>query len=420
MKTKLTLVVIILSAMVTCGYAAGSIKLITGGCQWGEIDIDVLYLSKTQSFSDAIRIQGENRTDYTVGQTGGRYNSINGWVHLQFGCTSYAPYTPLAGYAEWDVDLTGTWWLCMRYSKNSAEGNPIELQINDSKVTDWYAENQGSWERFDTIVWTPVDFGDDPFLSVSPSSRELSAEAGTTSFSVSSNVEWSASENSAWLSTSRNGSTLQVNYEENNALESRQAIIRIEGGDLSEEVRITQAGEAAYLSVSPSSRELSAEAGSASFSVSSNAEWSASENSAWLSTSRNGSTLQVNYEENNALESRQAIIRIEGGDLSEEVRITQAGEAAYLSVSPSSRELSAEAGSASFSVSSNVEWSASENSAWLSTSRNGSTLQVNYEENNALESRQAIIRIEGGDLSEEVRDQAGRLPTSLSVPLPES
>jgi len=115
-----------------------------------------------------------------------------------------------------------------------------------------------------------------------------------------------------------------VRYEENNELESRQAIITFEGGDLSEEVRITQAGEAAYLSVSPSTREVSAEAGSTSFSVSANVEWSASENSSWLSTSRNGSILQVSYEENSALEPRQAIIRIEGGDLSEEVRITQA------------------------------------------------------------------------------------------------
>ena len=221
---------------------------------------------------------------------------------------------------------------------------------------------------------------------------------------------WSGAprENSAWLSTSRNGSSLQVSYEENSALEPRQAIIRIEGGDLSEEVRITQAGVAAYLSVSPSTREVSAEAGATSFNVSANVEWSASENSAWLSTSRNGSSLQVSYEENSALEPRQAIIRIEGGDLSEEVRITQAGVAAYLSVSPSTREVSAEAGATSFSVSANVEWSASENSAWLSTSRNGSSLQVSYEENSALEPRQAIIRIEGGDLSEEVRiTQAG-------------
>ena len=63
-------------------------------------------------------------------------------------------------------------------------------------------------------------------LSVSPPFREVSATNGTTTFTVNSNLNWSATTNDSWLTLETSENTITVNYEKNTS-EVRTANITI-------------------------------------------------------------------------------------------------------------------------------------------------------------------------------------------------
>jgi plastocyanin len=81
-------------------------------------------------------------------------------------------------------------------------------------------------------------------LAVEPDNRDVSAEAGSTTFSVSSNAAWTAESDSDWCVTASAGDgdgTIEVDYEANTGSETRIATITV---SLSEddyvEVTVTQ------------------------------------------------------------------------------------------------------------------------------------------------------------------------------------
>ncbi|MBE0638799.1 MAG: hypothetical protein IH598_09785, partial [Bacteroidales bacterium] len=73
-----------------------------------------------------------------------------------------------------------------------------------------------------------------PELSVNPSNREVLAPAGTTTFDITSNVNWTVSEDVDWLSVDppggSNNGVLTVNFGENNSGSFRIGEITVTGG----------------------------------------------------------------------------------------------------------------------------------------------------------------------------------------------
>jgi hypothetical protein len=84
-----------------------------------------------------------------------------------------------------------------------------------------------------------------PMLSISPQNQEVSAPAGTTSFTITSNTNWSAVSDSSWCTVTSSGSgngTIAVNYSENPYHQPRIANIRISVAGLPDQtVTVTQA-----------------------------------------------------------------------------------------------------------------------------------------------------------------------------------
>ncbi len=69
-----------------------------------------------------------------------------------------------------------------------------------------------------------------PYLNVTPPNRDVSATAGNTSFSVSSNSNWTASSDVTWCTVTASGSgdgTLVADYEENTSKTTRTANITV-------------------------------------------------------------------------------------------------------------------------------------------------------------------------------------------------
>ncbi|MGC9342697.1 MAG: BACON domain-containing protein, partial [Bacteroidales bacterium] len=166
-----------------------------------------------------------------------------------------------------------------------------------------------------------------------PDSIHVSADPGDTSFTVITNVEpveWNIEEEAPWLTVTRiNDSIINIHYDTNTTTIPRTASINafVIYAEVSKTVVISQKGAAAYLNVSPDTINVSSAAGSTSFAVTSNIEWSMSEDSEWLSAFRSNDTLvTVEYNENPNEEYRFALITLSGEGVSTEtVYIEQEG-----------------------------------------------------------------------------------------------
>jgi phosphotriesterase-related protein len=177
--------------------------------------------------------------------------------------------------------------------------------------------------------WSATYTGNTPTLDVTPESRSVGSAAGTTTFIVVSNIDWSVSEISDWITTTKtDDTTLIVSFDENMSVDSRSSEITVNGaGVTSQNIRVNQSGASPVLIVTPISRSVSAASGATSFAVTSNMDWSASESSDWLTTSRTDTaTLAVSYDENTSVDSRFSEIKVNGaGVYSESIYVIQEG-----------------------------------------------------------------------------------------------
>ena len=97
---------------------------------------------------------------------------------------------------------------------------------------------------------TVTQAGATAYLEVSPDSESVSSESGSTSFSVSANVDWTVSADVSWLTATKDGgSAISALYDKNPSTSPRTANITATGGGRTEERSVAQDGAAAYWEV---------------------------------------------------------------------------------------------------------------------------------------------------------------------------
>ena len=297
---------------------------------------------------------------------------------------------------EWSV-TTGASWISVTKTSNTI----FEINYNaNTTVTPRSAVITLSGPGVTSQTVNFNQEGEDPVLSIVPLSTTVSSSSGSYSFTITSNISWSVSEDASWLTvTKTNNSTLTVNYNENILVTSRSAGIVVSGpGVESQTITLNQQGANPELSIEPPSASVQASSGSLSFTVTSNVDWSVSENSTWLTaTKTNASTINVSYDENTIVNSRSSTITVSGPGVSSQlVTVTQGGATPVLTVSPSSQTVNSGSGSISFDVQSNIEWNFSENSDWFIASKTDpTTLTLTFDENLSVTPRSANISLSG-------------------------
>ena len=271
-----------------------------------------------------------------------------------------------------------------------------------------------------------------PSLSVSPPNQNVPATpAGSTAFSVTSNVSWSAGSNQGWCTVTPSGSgngTITANYTLNTTLVSRMATISVAASGVSTiTVTVTQAAGLPYLSVTPPNQNVpSTPSGSTTFNVSSNISWNASSDQSWCTVTPSGSgngTITANYGVNPAVVSRVAIISIAAPGVSTiTVTVTQSAGQGTLSVTPPNQDIPATpVGSTSFTVTSNTSWTVTSDQTWCTVPASGigsGVLTAAYQVNPTISSRVAHITITASGLAPvivTVTQEAG-LPTLSVLP----
>jgi plastocyanin len=241
-------------------------------------------------------------------------------------------------------------------------------------------------------------------LSVAPANQNVTAVAGNTTFNVTSNSSWTSVSNSAWCSATPSGSgngTITASYSANSSTIARTAIITVTVTGLpAQTVTVSQAGAAATLSVAPANRDVTPDAGSTTFSVTSNSNWTASCNSAWCNVTPSGSgssTITANYGENTEVNQRVAIVSVVVSGLPvQTVTVTQGAAARTLSVTPANQDVAATAGTTMFSVFSNSTWTAQSDANWCTPTPSGTgdgTILAAYDENPGNSPRTATLTI---------------------------
>lgn len=290
---------------------------------------------------------------------------------------------------------------------------------NNQNLTLNYQQNTNTQSRIATVTVsgtsvpaqtvTVTQAGAAAVLSVNPTTFNVGATSGSSSASISSNIAWSASSNAGWLTVSptngNNNGTVTLNYQQNTSTQGRTATVTVSGtGVPNRTITVTQAGAAAVLTVNTNNINVSPTPGSAGFSITSNINWTVSENANWFSISppsgSNNGSVSINYDQNMITQNRSAQIIVSGNGVQNQVvTITQAGATATLTVSPNILNISANTGSTSFSIASNISWNVSENANWISItpasgSNNGSVI-INYDQNTSMQVRSAVITITG-------------------------
>jgi hypothetical protein len=243
-------------------------------------------------------------------------------------------------------------------------------------------------------------------LEVTPVERNVSHTSGSTTFSVTSNTEWSVSDNAGWLSVSpASGSgngTITATYTDNPVTSQRSGIITVTGGGITRTVTVTQSAQPFVLEVSPSERNVGNTAGSTTFSVTSNTEWSVSDNAGWLrvssETSSGNGTITVTYMYNPVTSQRSGIITVTGGEITDTVLIKQDAKK-FLSIFPFDTTLSSNSGVFNLIINSNIIWEIKEELDWVNLSKytgsNTDTINVNYDLNEDITDRDGLISIYG-------------------------
>lgn len=171
-----------------------------------------------------------------------------------------------------------------------------------------------------------------PVLTVSPMNRDVTAPAGTTQFTVTSNTNWNVTSDAAWCTVTPAGfgiGTITANYEENTSLASRISHITVTApGAVSVEVTVTQAGVLPTLTVTPQNQNVTAPAGSTAFDVTSNTDWTVTADASWCTVTSSGSgngTIVADFTLNSTEQSRVANIEVTVASLPvQKVTVTQA------------------------------------------------------------------------------------------------
>ena len=102
-------------------------------------------------------------------------------------------------------------------------------------------------------------------LTISSPSQSENDASGSYTFQVFSNVSWTVSESSDFISVSpvsgSNNATLTITYDENTTTDTRAGVVTVTGGGFTRVHTLTQAGKEVQLTISSSSNTVTKEAG---------------------------------------------------------------------------------------------------------------------------------------------------------------
>lgn len=170
-------------------------------------------------------------------------------------------------------------------------------------------------------------------ITVSENVIEITAEAQTVKFTVTSNADWDINSASDWCKLFPSGGIKDIATEvsatvtANTGMDSRTARLTIRGGNKTQEVTITQ-NPKAQVTLSVTSISAGAQKADISFTITSNTSYNITSSAAWLKLGETKGeagekTFTATLDENSGNASREATITVAYGNESQTLKVTQ-------------------------------------------------------------------------------------------------
>ena len=263
----------------------------------------------------AVTVAGLSPINVTVSQIGSAPSLAvtpnNQNVPAPAGTTTFT----VTSTANWTAISDQTW--CTVTPSGTGSGTLTANYQENTLITARIATITVSATGLPTQTVTVTQSGAAPTLSILPSNQNVTAPAGTTDFTITTNNFWTATSDAIWCTVTPSGSgngTIIATYLENTSIDSRIAVITVSVPGLTPQtVTVTQAGITPTLNVTPLSREVTYHAGTTDFTVTTNSGWTASSDAIWCTVTPSGSgsgLLTADYTENGVANPRTANILV--------------------------------------------------------------------------------------------------------------
>jgi hypothetical protein len=328
-------------------------------------------------------------------------------VNLNATINSSSTFTVTSNIA-WSITGNPT-WLTVSPTTGVA-GGPTTITVTANSANTATAVRtatltvSGTGATSRTVTVTQAGAGSS--LLASPLTWSPVAAGGSQDVTVTSNISWNVAKDQTWLSISatsgvNNGSVTITAVANTSAV--RTGHVTISGtGVTTQTLTITQAAATASLSATPLVWSPVAVGGSQDVTVTSNISWNVAKDQSWLSISAtsgaNNGSVTITAAANTSA-ARTGHVTISGtGVATQTVTITQTAAPLTLSVSPETLNVAVSA-TASFYVTSNTDWSANSDQAWLhlspSSGGTSGTVTLTADTNKTTSERTATVTVSG-------------------------
>jgi hypothetical protein len=217
--------------------------------------------------------------------------------------------------SAWIVASDQSW--CTVTPSGSGNGTIVATYTDNTSVTTRVANITVTVAGINPVVVMVTQLGITPMLTVAPPNQNVTAPAGSTNFTVTANVTWTASCDQGWCSVTPSGpgsGNITATYQENLTSAQRVVNVTVLGNGLGPVVvTVTQSAATPTLLVTPPNQNVTVAAGTANFTVASNSSWTASSNVPWCTVTPSGSgngTIDAVYQENTGANARTAIVTV--------------------------------------------------------------------------------------------------------------
>ncbi len=347
------------------------------------------------------------------------------WINMSAGLPN-TPVNSLAYQKLEDTDIIyaatdiGVYYFML---KNNTEWLPYSSETLPKSIVNSLKYNKndniltaGTWGRG---IWQIEAIAEVPtLLSVTPDTKTVAAAMGTTTFTVTSNVDWSVNETADWVTAVKtNPTTLTVSYDENKHITNRNATLTIFANSITKEVNLIQNRAVPNITITPETKTVAPTMGTTTFTVASNIDWSVNETADWVTAVKtNPTTITVSYDENKHITNRNATLTIFANSITKEVNLIQNRAVPNITITPETKIVAATMGTTTFTVASNIDWSVNETADWVTAVKtNPTTLTVSYDENEHTTSRNATLTIFANSITKEVNLIQNRAIPNITI-----
>lgn len=320
-----------------------------------------------------------------------------------------------------------------------------EHAINVTSPYSWRAESKNDWisltcnngiagteelkfvcdrnldesERKGTIVIKNEDFGLAtelyviqkafiPKLVINQDNLYFTEKGGSDIIKVSSNFNYSVSNNANWISCNKVEEGVKVTASASDVANERTAQVTIysEKYNLTYEVEIVQKAFEPEISIDKEELYFDAGGGCTILIITTNSEFSISESADWITCSQNGNSIKITVYASTVIEERCAdvIISSDKYNVSKVVKVRQSAFEPYISISTTELIFEAKGGEQNVTISTNCEYLYSTDVDWiklppisfpdiLSTNDDSSSFAISVSANHETEARCGEITI---------------------------